>query len=238
MTVQPMFGLRQLIEESIGKPGLASTHRTHIARAVIVLAAGGGSRAVTHSAVDRHLGLPKGSTSYYCRTRAELVKPSIDLMRATSRASFIDFMSTAGPSITEVTRDYVLYLTTSRSCEVRARLACRRTRPREPARYVLLPQLGTRILHVCGMRETRARWPPDLPTSLKVSSCRQSSTPNNLLARMSHHHHQHVSAGRRHRLLSTGPLGTSAQLLLHPHHRQRRCIVESRGHVRSSHAER
>lgn len=123
MTVQPMFGLRQLIEESIGKPGLASTHRTHIARAVIVLAAGGGSRAVTHSAVDRHLGLPKGSTFYYCRTRAELVKPSIDLMRATSRASFIDFMSTAGPSITEVTRDYVLYLTTSRSCEVRARLA-------------------------------------------------------------------------------------------------------------------
>ena len=48
--------------------------RTAICEAVLDLAAEGGNRAVTHGAVDRRLDLPKGSTSYYFRTKRALLE--------------------------------------------------------------------------------------------------------------------------------------------------------------------
>lgn len=105
------------------EPTSTSSRRTTIAQSVIELAAEGGSRAVTHSAIDRRLNLPKGSTSYYCRTRAELLKSGVDVMGSNSRAAFLDFMGTPDSSIAEVTRDYLIHLTTKRPLEVRARLA-------------------------------------------------------------------------------------------------------------------
>lgn len=45
--------------------------------ALAVLAAQG-ARGLTHRAVDEHAGLPTGSTSYYARTRAALLRLALD----------------------------------------------------------------------------------------------------------------------------------------------------------------
>ncbi|HEX6447815.1 MAG TPA: TetR/AcrR family transcriptional regulator [Streptosporangiales bacterium] len=45
--------------------------------ALAVLAAHG-ARGLTHRAVDEHAGLPSGSTSYYARTRAALLRLALD----------------------------------------------------------------------------------------------------------------------------------------------------------------
>jgi DNA-binding transcriptional regulator YbjK len=47
--------------------------KTVIADAAIDLLASAGSKGLTHRAVDAHAGLPTGSTSFYCRTRQELL---------------------------------------------------------------------------------------------------------------------------------------------------------------------
>lgn len=47
--------------------------REQIADAGITLLATRGIRALTHRAVDEELGLPAGSTSYYARTKRDLV---------------------------------------------------------------------------------------------------------------------------------------------------------------------
>ncbi|MDL5350898.1 TetR family transcriptional regulator [Microbacterium sp. zg-YB36] len=57
------------------------------AHAISVLAAGG-ARALTHQAVDRSAGLPAGSTSYYFRSRRELIAAAIEGIRARSNAAF------------------------------------------------------------------------------------------------------------------------------------------------------
>ena len=100
-----------------------TSRRDEIARAVTELAATGGARAVTHSAIDQRLELPKGSTSYYFRTRSALISAGIDAMRRNSRSSFSTLVSLPDTSLAEVARDYVLHLTTKRAVEIRARLA-------------------------------------------------------------------------------------------------------------------
>ncbi|MGH8967436.1 MAG: TetR/AcrR family transcriptional regulator [Actinomycetes bacterium] len=52
--------------------------RASIADAAISTLASSGSRGLTHRAVDRSAGLPLGSTSYYFRTRADLLKAAVD----------------------------------------------------------------------------------------------------------------------------------------------------------------
>lgn len=49
-----------------------------IADSAIEVVARDGIRALTHRAVDSEAGLPSGSTSYYCRTRAQLVSLTAD----------------------------------------------------------------------------------------------------------------------------------------------------------------
>lgn len=49
------------------------TRREQIADAGVRLIARGGVHALTHLAVDREAGLPRGSTSYYARTRRDLI---------------------------------------------------------------------------------------------------------------------------------------------------------------------
>ncbi|WP_249998140.1 TetR/AcrR family transcriptional regulator [Actinoplanes sp. M2I2] len=48
--------------------------RAAIADAAIALVAAEGLRSLTHRAIDRALGLPPGSTSYYARTRRQLIE--------------------------------------------------------------------------------------------------------------------------------------------------------------------
>ena len=49
-----------------------------IADSAIEVVARDGIRALTPRAVDSEAGLPSGSTSYYCRTRAQLVSLTVD----------------------------------------------------------------------------------------------------------------------------------------------------------------
>jgi DNA-binding transcriptional regulator YbjK len=52
---------------------LAVDRRTKIAHTAIRLIGSLGARGLTHRAVDAAAKLPQGSTSYYCRTRADLL---------------------------------------------------------------------------------------------------------------------------------------------------------------------
>ncbi|WP_458113826.1 TetR family transcriptional regulator [Arthrobacter sp. R1-13] len=54
----------------------------------ITVLAKGGARALSHQAVDRAAGLATGSTSYYFRTRRDLVIATIGRVRENSRAAF------------------------------------------------------------------------------------------------------------------------------------------------------
>lgn len=55
----------------------ADNRRARIADAVITVLAERGSRGLTHRAVDEVAGLPTGSTSYYFRSRAELLAAAV-----------------------------------------------------------------------------------------------------------------------------------------------------------------
>jgi DNA-binding transcriptional regulator YbjK len=58
---------------------MISDRKTLIADAAIALLARLGARGLTHRAVDQHAGLPPGSTSFYCRSRLDLL--SLALVR-------------------------------------------------------------------------------------------------------------------------------------------------------------
>lgn len=62
--------------------------RREIAGAAIDLVAGQGVRALTHRAVDRSLGLPPGSTSYYFRTRRALLDAVVAELAVRAREDF------------------------------------------------------------------------------------------------------------------------------------------------------
>ncbi|MFC4603724.1 TetR/AcrR family transcriptional regulator [Rhodococcus kronopolitis] len=80
-----------------------------IADAVLDIVAAEGIRALTHRAVDRHLGLPNGSTSYYFRTKRELLVAAVEQLNATSRRDFERSRLTRPPAelpaLAELARD-------------------------------------------------------------------------------------------------------------------------------------
>ncbi|MDV7999660.1 transcriptional regulator [Rhodococcus sp. IEGM 1408] len=59
--------------------------RMLIADSAIEVVARDGVRALTHRAVDSEAGLPSGSTSYYCRTRAQLLSITVDRLTSLLR---------------------------------------------------------------------------------------------------------------------------------------------------------
>lgn len=75
--------------------------RTLIADSAIEVVARDGVRALTHRAVDSEAGLPSGSTSYYCRTRAQLIMLTADrlvsLLRGFVEVSGIQEMRPSEP---------------------------------------------------------------------------------------------------------------------------------------------
>lgn len=62
--------------------------RERIADAVLDIVSANGIRALTHRAVDRHLDLPTGSTSYYFRTKRELLVAAVEHLTERSRRDF------------------------------------------------------------------------------------------------------------------------------------------------------
>ncbi|MFB8007730.1 TetR/AcrR family transcriptional regulator [Nocardia sp. NPDC056000] len=65
-----------------------SARRGAICGAALELAAQGGNRAVTHHAIDDRLAIARGSTSYYYRTRQELLRAAVIHLATTSRRAF------------------------------------------------------------------------------------------------------------------------------------------------------
>jgi AcrR family transcriptional regulator len=52
---------------------IETDRKTLIADAAIALLGSAGAKGLTHRAVDAQAGLPEGSTSFYCRTRSDLL---------------------------------------------------------------------------------------------------------------------------------------------------------------------
>lgn len=69
----------------MARPG---DRRPLVADHAIAVLASGGARALSHQAVDRAAGLPSGSSSYYFRTRRELVVAAVERIRERSRSAF------------------------------------------------------------------------------------------------------------------------------------------------------
>lgn len=103
------------------------SRRAAICDAALELAARGGNHAVTHQGIDTHLGLAKGSTSYYFRTRHALVSAAIDRLTERSRADFATLLldtsgaEPRGPA--DPIANYVERLLAARRTDVLARYA-------------------------------------------------------------------------------------------------------------------
>lgn len=63
-------------------PRPPSDRPVRIADAALELIADSGLHAVTHRTIDARLGFPAGTTSYYARTRAELISRALELLIA------------------------------------------------------------------------------------------------------------------------------------------------------------
>lgn len=74
----------------------ALSRKDSIANAVIIILGEQGSRALSHRSVDKQLGLPEGSTSFYFRRRADLLEAGfnklIDLDLASMNKHFIPIL--------------------------------------------------------------------------------------------------------------------------------------------------
>ena len=64
--------------------------RQRIANAGIALIARGGTHRLTHRAGDAEAGLPNGSTSYYARSRRDLIRLVMEQLSAESQADLTD----------------------------------------------------------------------------------------------------------------------------------------------------
>lgn len=104
------------------------SRRELICEAALDLAATGGNHAISHQAIDRHLGLAKGSTSYYFRTRHALVTAAVTHLAECSRGAFARLQpaGSATPSTDDAAAliaGYVETLLTARRRDVLARYA-------------------------------------------------------------------------------------------------------------------
>lgn len=106
------------------------SRRDLICEAALDLAAEGGNHALTHQGVDARLGLARGSTSYYYRTRHALVSAAITHLAGRSREYFADAVSAVPPQTEQTTEgaasliaDQLETLLTDRRRDVLARYA-------------------------------------------------------------------------------------------------------------------
>ena len=100
--------------------------RAVIADAAIAVVADEGLRALTHRGIDAAAGLPAGSTSYYFRTRSELLTAIVDRVTESSRAAFERVTSRSDESVfdesvVEVSVQYLAHLLSERPKQLRAR---------------------------------------------------------------------------------------------------------------------
>lgn len=75
-----------------------ASRREAICEAALDLAAAGGNHAVTHYGIDDRLGIARGSTSYYYRTRQALLTAAITHLAGLSRQAFLAAFEEANTS--------------------------------------------------------------------------------------------------------------------------------------------
>ena len=96
--------------------------RTAIADAALGVIAHDGLRALTHRAIDSALGYPAGSTSYYFRTKSDLLAAVAARLVELSRASFLE-IAVDETDVATVVAKYLHTALTHRMIELRARYA-------------------------------------------------------------------------------------------------------------------
>ncbi|WP_305093109.1 TetR/AcrR family transcriptional regulator [Prescottella sp. R16] len=84
------------------------SRRELICEAALDLAAEGGNHALTHQAVDARLGLARGSTSYYYRTRHALVTAAVTHLTDRSRTAFRDHLPDRPPQSPSEAADLIV----------------------------------------------------------------------------------------------------------------------------------
>jgi DNA-binding transcriptional regulator YbjK len=84
-------------------PVATDARRTRLADAAITTLAREGSRGLTHRAVDRAAGVPEGSTSYYFRTRLDLLRA---IVRRMSELDVASIPASAHTSAEEFAEDF------------------------------------------------------------------------------------------------------------------------------------
>jgi AcrR family transcriptional regulator len=139
----------------------ADDRRTVIADSAIATLAERGSRGLTHRAVDETAGLPTGSTSYYLRSRADLLTAAAD------RLAELDTEALAGLPGRSPVADLTRLLEKSLNDEGRTRTIARYELTLEAVRRPDLRAVlvaGTARVHagVCGYLERLGV--PDAPT--------------------------------------------------------------------------
>src|SRR5262245_28524848 len=116
------------------------------APAIEVLAAAG-SRALTHRAVDRHLGIAEGSTSRYHRTRNELVQAAAERISELDMEAVVEGLTPRPETMKQAAHQLAQLINTSVTPE---------NRSRQRARYALIvesasnPELRATFLKVTG----------------------------------------------------------------------------------------
>ena len=78
--------------------------REQIADAGIRLIASGGAHRLTHRLVDKSAGLPQGSTSYYARTRRDLIALIVQRLSDGSQGDIEDLTIPASPDEEQATQ--------------------------------------------------------------------------------------------------------------------------------------
>lgn len=102
--------------------------RILIADTAIAVIAEDGIRGLTHRAVDKAAGLPTGSTSYYARSKAQLVGLTVErlasLLRGyTEYTGLAESRPESGPELVETLESWLTGLYTDYQGELRARAA-------------------------------------------------------------------------------------------------------------------
>ncbi|WP_415971331.1 TetR/AcrR family transcriptional regulator [Rhodococcus sp. 077-4] len=96
--------------------------RTAIADAALEVIARDGLRALTHRSIDSALDYPAGSTSYYFRTKSDLLAAVAARLVELSHARFVKIAGTENDVATLIAR-YLHEVLTHRMVELRARYA-------------------------------------------------------------------------------------------------------------------
>jgi DNA-binding transcriptional regulator YbjK len=83
------------------------SRRDLICETALDLAAEGGNHALTHQGIDARLGLARGSTSYYYRTRHALVAAAIAHLTRRSSEQFLDAVPPVPPKTSQEAASFI-----------------------------------------------------------------------------------------------------------------------------------